>query len=770
MQDCTHFVACLTDSYFEHLEQQSGRPFLEMKAAASVIPSQRIICVCPDQGLPPPPQRVQQLNPLELRKAFVSKPLVFYSNLGHMEVFETCMARFLGIEHDADLIQLPMGGLLESAGLGHFIRPLRQRFGCESVTELVHLTDDCLEVVGMDKVQMSRFHAGVEQDMLYLFLEAHGVGYVWRRLQARHSKEMASAAVVRKNHGSPVALSFAYVLNLSGPAILDLCKGDPARAHDVKAVIRKAFEMPAEQRYNTVDVDGTAVQEQSVKSLVEKLWTPDVPCTVRAHAAELIRRKSLTLTGLEEIRNIAGLESLIKLVDEGLPAEKVAALWTLRNFAVVELYRSRVATMAVVMTLCVTMLEDHHQPPSVHHAAAGVLQVATTADRENVKQLSTTNALLRLVSCLYGKHRGLKVAALATISNLVVLDSNKRAIAYMKAVPRLVTLLSSSSASVSAMAVGAVHQLVQHDANRLKTWRCGGPDKLKAIVDAGQPHVSDIASEAIQVLMAGPRISPQQTFKTATGRHLPANEMKAAIQRLNAQHSYLDQQSTGVGFQATSPNNMEALTVRPPSAPAVVTGGSKLRLTRVRRQDFDARPHTARACVTQAVVLVQGKGRSDTHGCKSEPVARVGINLGPNKAVGTRRPDKAVTPARAAHAGPLNRHNCTSEFARKLTQQQQTAMADRLATSHKTKFADRLPTHASRHSSSQQRNMKRNLSLWDRPGEIPARPTNTATASKRQSGRYYRATASRKYRTVDGKTISAERIDSASRQMAGVAK
>lgn len=107
----------------------------------------------------------------------------------------------------------------------------------------------------------------------------------------------------------------------------------------------------------------------------------------------------------------------------------MAALWTLRNFAVVELYRSRISTMAVVMALCVAMLEDHHQPPAVHHAAAAVLQVctgikkilsfitvlhhvkysvpqvATTADKQNVKQLSETNAINRLVACLYVKHR-----------------------------------------------------------------------------------------------------------------------------------------------------------------------------------------------------------------------------------------------------------------------------------------------------------------------------------------------------------------------------
>lgn len=46
---------------------------------------------------------------------------------------------------------------------------------------------------------------------------------------------------------------------------------------------------------------------QSVKTLVARLWTPDVSRTMRAEAAELIRRKSLNSAGLEEIRHIAGL-------------------------------------------------------------------------------------------------------------------------------------------------------------------------------------------------------------------------------------------------------------------------------------------------------------------------------------------------------------------------------------------------------------------------------------------------------------------------------
>ena len=65
---------------------------------------------------------------------------------------------------------------------------------------------------------------------------------------------------------------------------------------------------------------------QPVKTLVAKLWSPGAPRRMRAQAAELIRRKTLTAAGLEETRHVAGLESLIKLVDEGPPAEKVLPL------------------------------------------------------------------------------------------------------------------------------------------------------------------------------------------------------------------------------------------------------------------------------------------------------------------------------------------------------------------------------------------------------------------------------------------------------------
>jgi hypothetical protein len=61
---------------------------------------------------------------------------------------------------------------------------------------------------------------------------------------------------------------------------------------------------------------------QSVKTLIASLWSPTASHMLRAEAADLVRRKSLTHGGLEEVRHVAGLESLIKLAEEGPPAEK----------------------------------------------------------------------------------------------------------------------------------------------------------------------------------------------------------------------------------------------------------------------------------------------------------------------------------------------------------------------------------------------------------------------------------------------------------------
>lgn len=61
---------------------------------------------------------------------------------------------------------------------------------------------------------------------------------------------------------------------------------------------------------------------QGVKTLVAMLWSPDAPRPVRVAAAELLRRKSLSVAGLEELRLVAGFESLIRIGEEGSDAEK----------------------------------------------------------------------------------------------------------------------------------------------------------------------------------------------------------------------------------------------------------------------------------------------------------------------------------------------------------------------------------------------------------------------------------------------------------------
>lgn len=76
MQDRSHFIACMTPAYFDSLEQQTGRPYQELKAAAAAMSSQRIVCVNPEGCQPVTSQRVQQLPAVELRKAFVTRPQV----------------------------------------------------------------------------------------------------------------------------------------------------------------------------------------------------------------------------------------------------------------------------------------------------------------------------------------------------------------------------------------------------------------------------------------------------------------------------------------------------------------------------------------------------------------------------------------------------------------------------------------------------------------------------------------------------------------------
>lgn len=225
-----------------------------------------------------------------------------------------------------------------------------------------------------------------------------------------------------------------------------------------------------------------------------------------------------------------------------------------------------------------------------------------------------------------------------------------------------------------------------------------------------------ILGRSSQVLMAGPRISPRQTFRTYNGRHIPADKMRAAIHRLNAQHTYLAGHSSSVGFQATSPTSMEALIVRPPSAPAVITGGSKMKLTCIERQDFNMRPRTAGPhAVKQAGHDDQGMGYS---GCAElRPTSHFSINLNSSHIIDVRQRGNSSRTSCFTKTGVLDRHNCSSDFARKLTLRQQLSMADRLSNTHRVKPSSMTNSNAFQDKVGA-RNMQRNLSLWERPGEV----------------------------------------------------
>lgn len=215
--------------------------------------------------------------------------------------------------------------------------------------------------------------------------------------------------------------------------------------------------------------------------------------------------------------------------------------------------------------------------------------------------------------------------------------------------------------------------------------------------------------------MAGPRISPQQTFRTANGRQLPADEMRAAIHRLNAQHIAFGGQSTSVGFQATSPKSMEALVGRPPSAPAVVTGGARMKLTCITRQDFDMRPTTAGTSAIQADTF-NHRGWAGCARPGPRPTSRLSINRSANQSAGVTHRKDSTRNQNVAETQSLNRQNCTSEFARKLTLQQQISMADRLSKPCEVKRFSTSTGMRARGNGA--RSMKRSLSLWERPGEV----------------------------------------------------
>ena len=70
-----------------------------------------------------------------------------------MDLFESTLSRFLGFEHESDMMQLPMAYLLQAQGLSTSIRPLHVQFKCSTLAHLYKLDDEALAAAGLEAQQ-----------------------------------------------------------------------------------------------------------------------------------------------------------------------------------------------------------------------------------------------------------------------------------------------------------------------------------------------------------------------------------------------------------------------------------------------------------------------------------------------------------------------------------------------------------------------------------------------------------------------------------------
>lgn len=122
-------------------------------------------------------------------------------------------------------------------------------------------------------VQVARFFAVVEQEVLCLLLEVSGVGHdVWRRLVARHAKELQALPASKAPSEADSFISFAYTCSLPQPAIRELCKGDAARAHEVSLLLAKLQAIKPEGRADAARTCHFPEQDQVSSSRTVVGW------------------------------------------------------------------------------------------------------------------------------------------------------------------------------------------------------------------------------------------------------------------------------------------------------------------------------------------------------------------------------------------------------------------------------------------------------------------------------------------------------------------
>ena len=83
---------------------------------------------------------------------------------------------------------------------------------------------------------------------------------------------------------------------------------------------------------------------------------------------------------------------------------QISALWALRNFGIVDMYRARMAGMGVV-ALCLRVLDMPGTGSGVQHAAVALLQMLSSNDAANVNLMTEAQVLPNIAPFLYGKHK-----------------------------------------------------------------------------------------------------------------------------------------------------------------------------------------------------------------------------------------------------------------------------------------------------------------------------------------------------------------------------
>lgn len=87
----------MSGPYLSAITAQSGRPYVELMSATDSIPAHHIVGIHAESQAWPRTVQTTTLEPPQLRKAFLSKPHLYHNSMGHMEVFDECLCRIIGV-------------------------------------------------------------------------------------------------------------------------------------------------------------------------------------------------------------------------------------------------------------------------------------------------------------------------------------------------------------------------------------------------------------------------------------------------------------------------------------------------------------------------------------------------------------------------------------------------------------------------------------------------------------------------------------------------